>query len=118
MNEPPTIWELAQKKCWAHIETATAMMKVLDVLKELNVLQVIPILSDTSPTLMITPDGADDITSVKAITRYIKIALQADGPWLHLPINDEWVFRIKGPTGIVIDLLTRLPATVERPVEV
>lgn len=118
INEPPTIWETAQKKCWVHIEVATSMMKLLDVLKDLQVLSVIPVLSDTAPTLMITPDNPDDLISIRALTRCIKSAAQVDSNWVHTTCNNEWMFRLFAHNNITIDVMTRLPSTAPKPVEI
>ena len=120
MNTPEpttlTIWKTAQQKCWTHVEVATQMMRTLEALDGLHATSVIPILSDTQPCLLITPDGADDIVSIKAVCRWIKAALQSDADWNKLAINDEWLLRLK--TGqVTIDILTRLPATQTKPID-
>lgn len=117
-------WSAAQQKCWTHVETSTQMMKTLDALKGLHVTSVIPILSDTTPTILLTPDNADDLVAVKATCRFITAALGhtdikfEDGVWERLPINDEWVLRLRLFNRVLIDVMTRLPATKESPIEV
>lgn len=114
---PPSIWTAAQQRCWSHVETATQMMKTLEALQGLHVTSVIPILSDTQPTLMVTPEGADDLISVKAVCRYIKSALLTSEEWLKLPINECWVLRLKA-SNVTVDLMTRLPCVVETKIDV
>lgn len=112
------IWETAQRTCWTHVEVATNVTKLLDLLKTIKVASVIPVISTQTPTIMLTPDRADDLNAVKAVCRLIKHAVQADTEWLKRPLNDEWLLTLKAPQGITIDLFTRLPASKETPIEV
>ena len=106
----------AQQKCWAHIEVATKMVESLDALKGIKVANAIPILSDTAPSLMITPQYPDDIVSIRVLCRDIQSAMKAEAQWQHIPINDEWLLRLKIPSRIAIDVMTRLPAVKETPI--
>ena len=99
-------WNVAQKRCWSHIETATQIMRVLETLKPIGVASVIPILADNCPTIMITPIDSGDLVHVRAVCRLIKDALHGEN-WEHMSINDEWVFRLKF-SNITIDVMTRL----------
>ena len=118
------LWTTAQQKCWSHVEVATTMTKILDVLKPVRVASVIPILSDSRPTLMLTPDNPGDIVAVKATVRLISKLLQDSdllpplAEWQKMPLGDEWMLRCATPTGINIDVMTRLAATKESPIEV
>lgn len=92
-------------------------MRTLSSLEGLHVNSVIPIMSDTTPTLMIVPELADDLVAVRATCRFISTALQTDAEWKRLAINDEWVLRLQSG-HLFVDVLTRLPATKESPIEV
>lgn len=117
-------WTTAQQKCWSHVEVATNMTKLLDALKAMSVASVIPILSDNRPTLMLTPEDAGDIVNVKATIRLISKLLHEAGmveepvAWDKLPIGDEWMLRLTVGSGIIVDVMTRLPAIKESPIEV
>lgn len=106
----------AQQKCWDHIETSTKMVECLEALKALRVASAIPILSDTSPSLMITPEHPDDIDMIRALCRAIQAAMKAEAEWQHLAISDQWLLRLKTPTGINIDVITHLPTVKETPI--
>jgi len=112
------VWTTAQQRCWTHVEIATKMTRMLEALKGLHATAVIPILSDNRPTLMITPNDAEDIVSIKATVRYISTALENVGPWQKLAIGGEWLVRLTTDGGIIVDVMTRLPATKESPIEV
>lgn len=117
-------WLTAQQKCWDHVETATNMTKLLDALKSIEVTSVITILADSRPTLMLTPAEPADLTCIKATVRLISKNLaeveMVDEPveWQKIPIGDEWLLRCTTLSGISIDVMTRLPATKESPIEV
>jgi len=106
----------AQQKCWDHIEVATKMVENLEVLKALRVSSAIPILSNTAPALMITPERPDDIVMIRALCRAIRTAMKAETDWQHLSINEEWLLRLKTPSRITIDVVTRLPSIKESPI--
>lgn len=114
---PASLWKTAEQKCWRHVEIATAMMRLMTQLGELQVISVIPILSDTSPTLMITPECAGDLLSVKAICRLIAANLGVPNDWKQVAINDEWMLRLDIEGGVQVNVMTRLPATKESPIE-
>ena len=114
---PPSVWKTAEQKCWRHVEVSTKMMRLMTALGELPVASVIPILSDHAPSLMITPDDASDLARIKAVCRVITASLGVAHEWQHITINDEWLLRLV-IEGINIDIMTRLPATKESPIEV
>jgi hypothetical protein len=116
LPDEESIWGQAQRRCWSHVEVATQMMRTLESLKGCNALSVIPILSDVQPSIMITPDRADDLLAIKATCRYIKECLLTSAEWSKLSINDTWLLRLKH-SNVTIDLMTRLPATKESPIE-
>lgn len=103
--------------------TATTMTKVLESLKGVRVISALPIISESRPTLMITPEHGNDITAIKALMRLIaKCLFQSNlAPcpvaWQKLTIGDEWMLRTV-VENISIDLMTRLPATKEATIDV
>ena len=113
----PSIWKTAEQKCWRHVETATGMMRLMTALGELPVTSVIPILSDINPTLMITPERCDDLAAVRAVCRLITVSLSVPNDWQRIPLNDEWMLRLNVENNCNIDVMTRLPATKETPIE-
>lgn len=117
INEEPTVWETAQRKCWTHVEVATNVTRLLDALKHIEVLSVIPILSDMNPTILITPDKSDSLEEMRRVIKSIADAVQTTSRWLTIPINDEWVFRLVTPSNITIDVMTQLPAKVANTIQ-
>lgn len=117
-------WLTAQQKCWSHVETATNMTKLLDALKAIDIAAVITILSDSRPTLMLTPTKPADLMCIKATVRLItenltEVALvNSLVEWQKIPIGGEWLLRCNTLSGITVDVMTRLPATKESPIEV
>jgi hypothetical protein len=117
-------WTVAQQRCWSHVEVATNMTKTLDALRTLSVTAVIPIISDSRPTLMITPESADEVNNVRATMRVVSKNLQETGlignvaKWEKHSIGDTWVLRLTTEAGIIIDLMTRISAVKEAPIEV
>lgn len=119
----PDLITSAQHKCWEHVEVATTMTRTLEALRGLDATSLIPILSDSMPTLMITPDRANELLAVRAIARWIIQALNNavishDSEWDRIPVNDEWTLRLRCDNRIIIDIMTRLPATKEATIEV
>lgn len=121
--QAPDLITSAQQKCWEHVEVATTMTRTLEALRGLEATSLIPILSDNMPTLMITPDRANELIAVKAVIRWITNALEQSmirhsGEWERIPVNDEWTLRLRCDNRIIIDIMTRLPATKEATIEV
>lgn len=111
------VWETASKKCWAHVETSTLVMRHIDLLKDVDVASVIPILSDTGPTLMVTPLEPDNLDAVRRLARLIKDKLAVEVEWTMHPVNNDWLLRLKCDTGVIIDVMTRVQAVKETPIK-
>lgn len=119
MNDESDRWRGAQQSCWRHIAVATEMNTILEALHGLPVNSVIPLVSDTTPTLLIVPEANDDLLKVRALLRQIEHLLETSGiefsaSWSQIALNDEWLLRLQ-TKSIVIDIMTRLPATQETP---
>ena len=106
----------ARQRCWTHIETATKMIECLDLLKGIKVASAVPIISDVQPSLMITPEQPDNLLMIKILCRKIQDAMKVETEWQHLSINDAWLLRLKLPSRLTIDLMTRLTSVKESPI--
>lgn len=92
------------------------MIELLNLLKSVRVATVVPVMSDTSPCLLVSPEHSDDVTEIRALCRLISSVLNVS-TWLHLNIADQWYFRLRLDDGVYIDVVSSLPASRENPVQ-
>ena len=108
--------DIAQKKCWVHMEVATKMVDILNALRGIRMASATPLISDILPTLIVTPEYPDDVAALRFLCSKIKHALNADTEWLQIPVSDNWYLRLEVPGRINIDVMTRIPAYKEVPI--
>lgn len=118
---PPTDisspWTDAGRAVWDHVAVATKMMNVIEHLHSVPAASVIPIMSATAPSILVSPIVADTLEGVKLTTDAILRACQQQPLAVtHMSINDTWTFRFKLAGGMTVDVVTQLSATQEKPV--
>lgn len=109
-------WTAAERDCWTVVTKATAVQKLVNALRDIPVVAVLPLCSTTCPSLIITPLDPEDKDALVSLCDLIKVALD-------LPTSEHWTSHPQGPywclrlrySGINIDLATQV--AVSQPTE-
>jgi hypothetical protein len=110
----PSFWSDAHASCWRHVELATQMAQVIEVLRDVEVGAVMPIMSTINPQLYITPLAPDSRRHIDGLCDRIKSALSVsahDCSWDTYKAGDNWHVRLRLPNSITIVIATTLPAS-------
>lgn len=105
-------WEHAVDHCMIHIKRATELAEVIKVVRSVDVLNVVPIVSSIHATLLITPNDYERKDSVRSCCEELG-KLVGNPTWSSIATGDLWTMRAMTKSGVQIDVATAIPNSKE-----
>lgn len=104
-------WKQASDHCWRTVEKATQLAGVIDTLKDIEVVSVIPLVSSLQTTLIITPPEPMDREGVTQFCDVIRRTLKTEERWQSFSIADNFGLRLRLPNGVNVEIQTFIPTS-------
>ena len=112
-SDPSNPWTIAAAHCWSHIETVTAVQRIIDALKDVPVDSVIPIISSMGPSIIVTPPSAGDESKVRAFAYHLRALVQSEEPVRPIEQGQHWCLRFRAGR-VTVDVATQVPVTLRK----